>query len=241
MKPVRSNPFSARYIRPGVISFIFPTAAESVDGKSDARGARLAETEASSDNDVNAERLVDRLEKLGARAEIVGPHGSGKSTLLASIIPVLGRRGAAVLDIALHDNQKRLPSEFLSEAKNLESTKAWLIIDGYEQLGQAARFRLKRLCEKKSLGRLVTTHRSQGFPLLFETGTNPDLARRIVDRMLHENSNKGARGSAEQLLSEEDVLHAFEECNGDMRETLFSLYDRYEQVSTERDELGEAQ
>jgi len=244
MMHVRSNPFSARYIRPGVIPYLFPSVSdlEGAGTKNARAGKQGADT--ATLKDVEAEQLVDRLEEMGGRAEIVGPHGSGKSTLLASILPILKKRGDSILGIALHDNQKKLPSEFLAEANQLKAECTWIVVDGYEQLGAVARFFLKRRCRRQSLGLLITTHRSQGFPLLFKTETTSGLARRIVNRMLlcNDVSNDVSNGNQvdiEHLLSDEDVLNAFEECNGDMRETLFSLYDRYEQGSVERVEPEE--
>ncbi|MCE9568315.1 MAG: hypothetical protein K8U57_40460 [Planctomycetes bacterium] len=60
----RMNPFSTRFVQPGVIPFRFPTP----DG--------LA-------------AMIRRLHETSGWGEIVGPHGSGKSTLLASLLPAL--------------------------------------------------------------------------------------------------------------------------------------------------------
>ena len=162
--------------------------------------------------------LLGRLEQNAWCGEIVGPHGSGKSALLATLIPALERAGKRTCLVELHDGQRRLPVD-LRSAPELQGD-AVVIVDGYEQLGALARFRLRRFRRRRRLGLVVTAHAPVGFPELFRTATNIELARRIVATLLDEHPS---------VIPPEDVAAAFSRHDGDMRETLFELYDLYEQ------------
>ena len=171
-------------------------------------------------SDQTAEALLERLQTAGWQGEIVGPHGSGKSTLLASLIPVLERAGRRTVLVELHDGQRRLPPELWSDAR-LE-TPAVLVIDGYEQLSRLSRFRLRWFCHRRGVGLLITTHQPMGLPTLYQTAATPELAARIVAHLL--NNQKPP-------LSADELSQCLARHGGDLRETLFELYDFYEQKS----------
>ncbi len=195
----RPNPFSTSRVRPGAVQYVFP------EGDS-------------------VQLMVDRLEAAAWRGEIVGAHGSGKSALLATLIPAIRRAGKNVLLLELHDGQRRLPIEL--KRLPLGGARSILIVDGYEQLGRWSRFRLRRRCRRHRLGLLITSHRPMGFPELHRPQPTAELARQIVEKLLADKQFEGA------LLAEPDfefVQKAFARHGGDMRETLFDLYDLYEQ------------
>jgi hypothetical protein len=167
--------------------------------------------------DQSAETLVDRLQQAGWWGEIVGPHGSGKSTLLAALTAAIERAGRRTALVELHDGQRRLPLNLRSDPRL--RCPAVLIIDGYEQLGCWCRLLLKRFCRRRDIGLLVTAHRSVGLPLLYQTVTTPELAVQIV----------GALMTDQQPFAPDEVSHCLSRHGGDLRETLFDLYDLYEQ------------
>jgi len=188
--PEKENPFCTRRVRPGAIAYLFP---EGMD----------------------AQRLVARLAANGWRGQIVGPHGSGKSTLLAALVPELQRAGRKVLQIRLHDGQRRLPIDW-SRAEVGPATV--VIVDGYEQLGLLSRWRLKRQCRRRRAGLLVASHAPVGLPVLFRTEVTPAQAEAIVALLL-------AGGDAPPPP---DVLAAcLSRHRGNLREVLFELYDQY--------------
>ncbi len=188
------NPFSSSRVRPGAIPYAFP------GGES-------------------TQQLVERLRDAGWRGQILGRHGSGKSTLLAALIPAIEATGRNVFPVTLRDGQRRLPAEFLPAAA--AKSNSIVVIDGYEQLGRWSRFRLARFCRKHRLGLLVTSHAPVGLPEVYCTRTTVDLARRIVEQLLHEGDRA--------ILTPVDVEKRFHQCGGDLRETLFSLYDDYDE------------
>lgn len=165
----------------------------------------------------NAETLVDRLRQAGWWGEIVGPHGSGKSTLLAALTAAIERAGRQTVLVALHDGQRRLPLELRSDPRL--QTPVVLVVDGYEQLSLWSRLVLKRFCRRHGAGLLVTAHQSVGLPMLCQTVASLSLARQIVAALM---------GGREPPFTPEEVSQCLSRRGGDLRETLFDLYDLYE-------------
>jgi hypothetical protein len=166
----------------------------------------------------SAIELTERLAQLGWRAAICGPHGSGKSTLLAALVPELRRRGRRPLTFALHDGQRKLPAELIAAFPCHAATI--VLVDGYEQLSRWSRWRLDWLCRRSGCGLLVTAHDATRFAELFRTTTDMELAQRIVEHLL---------GDGDETITPEEVERAFAANDGNLRETLFALYDLFEQ------------
>jgi len=187
-----SNPFATRFTRPGAIPFQFPP------GDS-------------------PQQLIDRLSQQAWCGQIIGPHGSGKSTLLASLSPALAAAGRQVVLVRLHEGQRRLPPE-VNPRTWQASTQ--LIIDGYEQLGWFARFRLRRWQARRGCGLLVTAHAAAGLPTLWHTEPTAERLAALVAQLL----NRSQLEPAERAL----VDKTFERHRGDQREALFALFDVFE-------------
>jgi energy-coupling factor transporter ATP-binding protein EcfA2 len=165
----------------------------------------------------DAARLVDRLRQNGWWGEIVGPHGSGKSTLLAALVPLMETEGRRVVSYALHDGQRRLPIDLSKLPSAAEPMQ--LVVDGYEQLSHWSRWRLKQFVRRRNSGLLVTSHEPVGLPSLYRTETSLDLARTVVEHLVSQGDPR---------ITREDVAEPFQAHAGDLRETLFALYDLYE-------------
>jgi hypothetical protein len=165
----------------------------------------------------NAEGLVERLAEAGWRGQIVGPHGSGKSTLLATLSEPLARAARRAWSVALHDGARRLPADWTGQAKSAAANL--IVIDGYEQLSVLSRFHVKAHCRRLGWGLLVTAHRDVGFPTLFSTAPSLAATQVVVRRLVGDD----AVCVAPQIVSE-----CFAACAGNIRETLFALYDRWE-------------
>ncbi len=166
---------------------------------------------------IQPESLVARLAARGWRGQILGPHGSGKSTLLAALRTPLARAGQRLCEFALHDRQRRLPFEWLRLASAQRATL--IVIDGFEQLNAWNRLLVRWHCRRSGRGLLVTTHRDLGLPTLYETRTSVHLAQCLAAELL--SAQQGA-------LPNEVIAQCFAAARGDMRETLFALYDRFE-------------
>ncbi|HZZ27552.1 MAG TPA: hypothetical protein VFE46_06045 [Pirellulales bacterium] len=171
---------------------------------------------------VDAAAVVARLQAAGWRGAIVGPHGSGKSTLLASLIPLIKEQNVAVQLIALHNGQRKLPPGALA-ASHQSTRRRLLVIDGYEQLSWWQRQRLAAACRRHRWGLLITAHAAptdRSLPVLFRTAADLATVQFLIDDVLP--SHGGQIGHAE-------VAAAFQAAAGNVRETLFALYDLYEQ------------
>ena len=192
-----SNPFSTRFVRPGAIEYLFP------EGWS-------------------AERIIVALSANGWRGSIVGPHGSGKSSLLATLIPLLKQRGVLPYLISLHDKQRWLPhvGEPLRDSQSRlgEPRLRVLVIDGYEQLNRLSRWLVPFRCRNRGWGLLVTAHQNVSLPTIFETSTSLMTFEAIVAQLLPPHV---------AILTSEDVAAAYANSAGNLRESLFHLYDRY--------------
>ena len=185
-----TNPFATRYTRPGSLRFRFPA----------------GEDEAT---------LVARLRASGWRGQIVGPHGSGKSTLLAALVPALETAGRRVRFIVLHEGERRL--NFARADWNELTAASLLIVDGYEQLGRLARWRVDFRCRQRGCGLLLTTHRDLGLPTLFTTDPRLDLAIELAREL-----------AGGQAIRDADVEAVWTKRHGNIREMLFDLYDLFE-------------
>jgi len=165
----------------------------------------------------SAEILIRRLAEARWRGQIVGPHGSGKSTLLATLAVPLAEAGRRTWSVALHDGARRLPAGWTGQAKSASANL--IVVDGYEQLGRIGRLALWAHCRRRGWGLLVTAHRDVGFSTLLSTAPNLTTTQYVVRRLLGDDAGQ---------LGPKTVAECFAKCGGNVRETLFALYDRWE-------------
>jgi hypothetical protein len=153
----------------------------------------------------SAEMLVRRLANNNWRGAIVGPHGSGKSTLLKTLVPLLAAAGRRTCG---------------QEARRRAGENDLVVVDGFEQLGRIARWRLTRDCRRNGAGLLVTTHHPAALPTLIALRPDFDTVRRIVSAL-------GTKSSLPQPI-DADLDERFARCRGNVRELLFELYEQHE-------------
>ncbi|MAV35110.1 MAG: hypothetical protein CMJ59_06590 [Planctomycetaceae bacterium] len=174
---------------------------------------------------VRLETLLDQLARNRGWGQIVGPHGSGKTTLINQLGYQLASQPLPVVKIVL--DGRRLRGGFAQAIRAAWNTGAQILVDGFEQWPAAARWGLRAVCRRRGCGLLVTAHRDMGLPLLAETKPSLVLTHSIVQKLL-ERYPAG-------LISREDVRGCFRQQRGNLRETLFALYDLFERRRPDRD------
>jgi hypothetical protein len=167
--------------------------------------------------DRDAVSLLPRLEALGYRAAIVGPHGSGKTTLLEDLEDVLARRGFRIAHVRLDTDDPRLPREWRSSARLLDAGDI-VCLDGAEQLGPIAWLRF-RWQARRAGGLIVTTHRHGRLATLIECTTSVGLLHRIIQRL--------APHGPDALDTAPPAAELFARHRGNLRDALRELYDVY--------------
>jgi hypothetical protein len=162
----------------------------------------------------SAESLVERLRAESWWGQIIGPHGSGKSTLLATLAPALEQAGRMVVSLAATAGRP-LPQIDLAAL----TPRVQLVIDGCEQYGWLTRCKIQAVARDRGAGLLVTTHADLGLPTLLETQPSVELAELVVRRLLP---------PGDATVADDDVRQAFARHKGNLRETLFALFDLYQ-------------
>lgn len=198
------NPFATRHTRPGRV--------EPLDGHGHPR-------------DVAA--LLVRLAALGGRGAIRGPHGSGKTTLLEHLSREIEARGTKVERVRLRawrDGAGAAAHDLAAAFRAILRCSAGttVCIDGWEQMGPAAAA-AAALARVRGCGLVVTTHRTPRLPLLVACDTSPALLAGIVRRLPGHASWGGV------VIRDADLEAAFLSNGGDIRESLYELYDRFEE------------
>lgn len=195
-REVVHNPFATRSTRPGQLAWWSVT--ESPAG------------------------LLDRLDQLGGRGVLCGPHGSGKSTLLWQLLAEGRTRGWTVRHLRLRSRVDVVVAA--AALLGAGDDQQLLCIDSWETLGWAGRL-LAQLAWRRRGRLIITTHHassSGGLPILLRTQPTPACFRSLVADLL-------ARSSGHEIDFEPQLLEAiFWRHEGNLREAFFELYDRFE-------------
>ena len=166
--------------------------------------------------------LLDRLIRRGGRGALVGPKGLGKTTLLEAMGRDLARRGYRVVWLRLSCERRAVDWRTLRRDLNPGGKCLALLLDGAEQLNLARWWRV-RLLARRATVLLVTTHRPGRLPTLHRHAASPellgDLVRALLDNTVHPYPDY------EQLQT------LFQRHDGNLRECLRTLYDRYSSPS----------
>lgn len=207
---IAANPFSTRYVQPGRISFQLR-------------------------NGVTIDQLFEQFLQIPTRrAAIVGPHGSGKSSLLETM-------------------RKSIPSQYEVDAHRLSSestrrdrtgarwelaSQRWgpqtiVIVDGFEQVGWWAQYRLTRLVRNHESRLLVTTHSPmRRFPLLWMTQRTVDDDDYVLRQLLIAYDDDTEQRIDIEAIDIEEAMIRWREVRlkhpTDMREALMDMYDWWE-------------
>jgi hypothetical protein len=120
---------------------------------------------------------------------------------------------------ALHDRQQHMPRGWRARVRAERANL--IVVDGYEQLGRLSRVALHMYCRWARVGLLVTAHEDVGLPTLVHIEPDVHVTQAVVEQLLAREPTS---------ISRDAVRQCFTSANGNIRETLFALYDRYEQA-----------
>ena len=162
------------------------------------------------------DELLSRLASLDYRAAIVGPEGRGKTTLLQDLEPHLAALGFGVKHLRLTRERPSFPRQWLRRFFDEVGPADVLLFDGAEQLSRWGWWRFRRMA-RRARGVVTTSHRPGMLPTLVECDTDVELLREIVQDL----ATHAAPVNAEPVDS------LFARHDGNVREALRELYDRY--------------
>ncbi|MCA9189460.1 MAG: FtsK/SpoIIIE domain-containing protein [Pirellulaceae bacterium] len=173
--------------------------------------------------------IVLQFEQQGSWGAIIGAHGSGKTTLLQTLVCQLDARDTPAFLLRIGPGGEFMLSNH-EEMQDLPRGGV-LAVDGYDELNWFRRWRLSRKCRRRGWGLLVTSHRDIRIPTLIRTSVSRMQAITIVKELTEEWPVDWSVQAARQVDS------LLEEHDGNMREVLFALYDRFDEFC--RSEVGD--
>jgi hypothetical protein len=103
------------------------------------------------------------------------------------------------------------------------SAETQIVIDGYEQLSWWSKLKVRRLASRTRAGLLATAHKDVGLPTVYETKPSEEVALAVAARLLAEKNTQFPRS---------EITGAYQAANGNVRETLFKLFDVYQTRNT---------
>jgi hypothetical protein len=156
------------------------------------------------------------------QGELVGRHGIGKSTLLSEFVRYWRMNHLDVHVVSLNaDAGADVRSSVASWlAWETLASGAIVCVDGYETLRWSARRNLRQRIHVTGAGLLVTTHKPARFPWSYRVQCSLPQLQAVVSWL---------QRSVTGYVSTDDVEATFALCRGNARETLFALYDIYQQ------------
>lgn len=219
------NPFSTSAVRPGAIPYFA--------------------------DDKFIDNTILRWQRAGWLGQLVGPHGVGKTTLAMSMVSRITSQFDVVKRVTIRSagnlgwrtecnvtgestfrNPQAPDSAGDHELKNdRDPTELW-IVDGIERINRLQRWLMVRYCRHHQIGLLVSSHRRLiGIPSLATLTPSPETFCKVAIHLL---VNSPCRTDIKKKFDIATFLQAYEEADGNLREALMLLYDRFETFQQSR-------
>lgn len=147
---------------------------------------------------------------------IEGLHGRGKTTLLRGLLAAAAAAGRPTALIPVRswiDAWHALIALAQARAGDV------VAIDGWEQLPLPCRPLVVGMARWRQVAVITTAHQPAGLPLLTRCESSPTLAHAILARLPDHGGT----------ISATDVADAYRRHGGNIRDTLGTLYDRFEE------------
>lgn len=164
--------------------------------------------------------ILNRAAAMDYRGAVAGPHGSGKTTFCDAFSKRLEEREFTVIRWFLNDRKTQPDAGELAAIHSAECPESTiLLIDGTEFLSPAAWRSVFRETTKFA-GLFATIHSEKNLPkprlpIFLRTETKPEMLLAFAKQL-----------APDFLWDEAELRTIFEENRGNLREALWSCYDR---------------
>lgn len=147
---------------------------------------------------------------------IEGPHGRGKTTLVRGLLATAAAAGRMTSFVQVRSWADAWPA---LTAVATAGRGGLVAVDGWERLPPPCRLMLVVMAGWRRVAVVATTHEPAGLPLLARCASSPALIEAIITRLPDHGGT----------ISPADVADAFDRHQGNIRDTLAALYDRFEE------------
>lgn len=174
--------------------------------------------------------LLSKLARCSYWGQIVGPHGTGKSTLLRHLAERLSSTGKQV--ICWRGARRGWLDIELRLSGRLKQTDV-VLLDEFESLPWLGRRKIKALCQRHSLGLVVSAHRTHRLPTLMRTSVDAARADAIVQWCMttQPRGHYVTQAPSYQPPATASLAAMLRKHDNNMREVLFELYDEFEKAT----------
>ena len=179
---------------------------------------RTSRTDALSFRDFSGTDIPDLLRRVrtsGGRGAIIGPMGTGKSTLLRELAAALAQEGRNVVRLQMTRETPCLSPDDRLLLRRLTMNHT-VCIDGADLLPRRVWWFTRHACRRASF-LLVTSHARPMLPVLYRTNPTPALLLELTRELL----------AGAPPLTEPEGRDLFNTSQGNIREALRALYDRF--------------
>jgi len=167
--------------------------------------------------------LADRVRR--GCSVIEGPHGRGKTTLVRALLAAAAGRETSFVQV------RSRASAWQAIAAVAAARPGQIVaVDGWEQLPWGGGLVIAALARWRRAAVIATAHGPVGLPVLARCESSPAVIAAVIARLPDHGG----------IISPADVEEAFRHRQGNVRDALADLYDRFEERRRQRASIASA-